>query len=241
MVLIAPSILATKEDSLRNAMEMAEKGGADWIHLDLMDGHFVPNLTYGPPVVKLLRPYSKLPFDAHLMTTDPGLWIPELLEIGVEYISVHQEACIHLHRVLTQIREGGAKAGVALNPATSIDTLYEVLPLLDYVLIMAVDPGFAYQDHIDGTGKKVVRLAHMGREKGWRGLIQVDGGINAENAGDMVLAGADVLVAGGSAYRKRKENEPGYGADYATQIQLNIEDLKTACAVAIETGVDPYK
>jgi ribulose-phosphate 3-epimerase len=241
MVIIAPSILAIKQESLINAARMAEGAGADWIHLDLMDGHFVPNLTYGPPIVELIKPASKLPFDAHLMTTDPELWIPALLEIGIEYISVHQEACTHLHRVVSQIRDGGAKAGVALNPATCVETLYEMLPIMDYVLIMAVNPGFAYQKHIEGTADKVARFAHMAREREWKGLIEVDGGITDSNIGSMVIAGADALVAGGSAYRRREKGEPGADSDYATQVKMNIHDLKIACDVAIESGLDPYK
>ncbi len=241
MVLISPSILAVKSESLISATSMAEKGGADWIHLDLMDGHFVPNLTYGPPVVKLVRPASKLPFDAHLMVTNPELLIPDLLEIGTEYISVHQEACVHLHKILSQIRDGGAKAGVALNPATPVETLVDVLPFIDLITVMAVNPGFAYQDHIEGTAVKVARIAALARKREWQGMIEVDGGINVGNVGELVLAGADVLVAGGSAFRRRKKGEPGADADYATQIKMNIQDLRTECKVAIEEGVDPYK
>ncbi len=241
MTLISPSILAVKLAGLCEAAEMAEKGGADWIHLDIMDGHFVPNLTYGPPVVKLVRHVTSLPLDAHLMVTNPDDLIPELLKIGCEYIAVHQEACVHLHRTLGHIRENGAKAGVALNPSTPVETLVDVLPMTDLVIIMAVNPGFAGQVHIPESARKVARFADMARSSGWKGLIQVDGGVNTDNAGDLSLAGADCLVAGASAFRLRKEGEPGADLDYAEQVKMNIEDLKHACNVATETGVDPYK
>jgi len=240
MTLISASILAVRSASLCDAADMAEKGGADWIHLDIMDGHFVPNLTYGPTVVRLVREHSTLPFDAHLMVTNPDDLIPELLNIGVDYITVHQETCIHLHRTLSHIRDGGCGTGVALNPATPVETLVDILPMLDMILIMAVNPGFAGQKHIPGSALKVARLSEMVREREWKGIIQVDGGIDPSTAGNIVMAGADCLVAGAAVYRRREKGHPGADLDYAGQIKLNIEDLQVACRVAIEEGVDPY-
>jgi len=241
MTLIAPSILAVENASLFDAAKWAADGGADWIHLDVMDGHFVPNLTYGPPVIKLCRKVTDIPFDAHLMVTDPDDIIPELLDIGCEYISVHQEACVHLHRTISQIKDGGAKAGVALNPATPVELLMDILPMLDMVVIMAVNPGFAYQKHIPETAEKVARFSDMARKIEWPGLVQIDGGINVDTAGAMIVAGADALVAGGAVFGRRKEGQKGYKDSYPEQVRMNIYDLKVACQVAIEEGIDPYK
>ncbi len=241
MTLISPSILAVENASLTDATKWAAEGGADWIHLDVMDGHFVPNLTYGPPVIKLCREVTDIPFDAHLMVTNPDDLIPELLGIGCEYITVHQEACVHLHRTLSHIRDGGAKAGVALNPATPVELLVDILPMLDLIVIMAVNPGFAYQKHIPETVQKVARLSEMTSRIEWPGHIQVDGGINVETIGAMVVAGTDVLVAGGGVFKRRTKGQQGYKDDYSEHVRMNIYDLKVACQVAIEEGVDPYK
>jgi ribulose-phosphate 3-epimerase len=241
MVLISPSILAIEKASLCDASMMAEKGGADWIHLDIMDGHFVPNLTYGPPVVRLCRESTKLPLDAHLMVTNPDDLIPELLDIGCEYITVHQETCVHLHRTLMSIRDGGAKSGVALNPATPAVLIMDILPIIDMVVIMAVNPGFAGQKHIPESAGKVARFNEKARNMGWEGLVQVDGGVNTKTAGDLVLAGADCLVAGAAVFKRRGKAKAGDIEAYTKEVEKNIEDLHTACQVAIETGLDPYK
>ena len=226
MVLISPSILAADPGKLADAVVLADRGGADWIHLDIMDGHFVPNLTYGPAIVKALRGLTELPFDAHLMVTNPDELIPQFLEIGCQYIAVHQEACIHLHRTISMIRDGGCKAGVSLNPATPIEMVLEILPELDFVVIMGVNPGFAGQKHIPGTAEKVSRLSGIARDRDWEGLIQIDGGVSPENVASLVLAGADCLVAGAGAFRRRKKGEIGFDSDYAEQVKLNIEDLR---------------
>ena len=241
MVLISPSILAVENASLCDASMMAEKGGADWIHLDIMDGHFVPNLTYGPPVVRLCRGSTKLPMDAHLMVTNPDDLIPELLKIGCEYIAVHQETCVHLHRTLMSIRDGGAKAGVALNPATPVETILDILPIIDLVVIMAVNPGFAGQKHIPESAPKVARFNEKARNKKWKGLVQVDGGVNTKTAGDLVLAGADCLVAGAAVYKRGSKAKAGDIKAYTKEVKQNIDELRTACQVAIESGLDPYK
>jgi len=238
MTLISPSILAVEDGSLTDATIMAHKGGADWIHLDIMDGHFVPNLTYGPMVVKLIREVSDLPFDAHLMVTDPDVLIPDLLKIGVEYITVHQETCGHLHRTLSTIKDGGAKAGVALNPATPIEMIMPILPMLDMILIMSVNPGFAGQKHIPESAAKVSRLSNIARNNNWEGLVQVDGGINVDTLPAIIMAGADCIVGGASVYRKIKPGKPGSDMSYQDQVTKNIKDLKIACDVAIEEGVD---
>jgi len=241
MTMIAPSILAVQDKGLVEGAVIAHEVGAEFVHLDIMDGHFVPNLTYGPPVIRLIRKECKGVFDAHLMVTNPDDIIPELLDIGCEWITVHQEACLHLHRTLTHIREGGAKAGVALNPATPINTIEDILPMIDLICVMSVNPGFAFQKHIEGSAEKISKLSSMVRQAGWKGMIMVDGGVDASNAGSLVLAGADILVAGGAAFRMRKKGEEGHGLSYKEQVRLNIQDLRTACDVAVETGVDPYK
>lgn len=199
-VRIAPSILSADFARLGDAIETIERGGADLVHLDVMDGHFVPNLTIGPPVVKALRKVTELPFDCHLMIEQPQRYVPLFLDAGADMISVHIEADAHLHRALTQIRDGGAKAGIAINPATAIDSLEDALPYCDYVLIMTVNPGFGGQKFIDGVVPKIRRLDQMIRNAGFDVSIEVDGGVDENTAHSVVSAGARILVAGSAIF-----------------------------------------
>jgi ribulose-phosphate 3-epimerase len=197
-VRIAPSLLSADFARLADELSTIEEG-ADLLHLDVMDGHFVPNLTIGPAVVRACRAVSKLPFDCHLMIERPQLFIPEFLAAGANMISVHVEIEPHLHRALQQIRDGGAKAGIAINPATSAETLTNALEFCDYVLVMSVNPGFAGQKFIDVTGK-VRQIARMIRERGLDVEIEVDGGIDSVTAPAIVAAGASILVAGSAVF-----------------------------------------
>jgi len=198
---IAPSILSADYARLADGVAQAEAAGADWIHVDVMDGRFVPNITIGPPVVKALRRVTALPLDVHLMIEEPDRLIPAFAEAGANRITVHQEACRHLHRVVEQLRELGIRPGVSLNPATSLVTLDEILPYVDLVLIMTVNPGFGGQRYIPTSTARVAHLASTLRERGLTGVeLEVDGGISPETAGDVVAAGATVLVAGAAIF-----------------------------------------
>ncbi|HBT46967.1 MAG TPA: ribulose-phosphate 3-epimerase [Peptococcaceae bacterium] len=200
MALIAPSLLAADFGRLREEVASVEAAGADWIHLDIMDGHFVPNLTIGPEVVAALRPYTQLPFDVHLMLEKPEDFIIPFARAGADWISVHAEACTHLHRVINQIREAGCRPAVALNPATSLRALDYILEDVDMVLLMTVNPGFGGQSFIPSMVAKIRDLAGMVKNRGKEILIEVDGGINAENAAAVCRAGAGVLVAGSAVF-----------------------------------------
>ncbi len=197
---LAPSILSADFARLADALATIERGGADVVHVDVMDGHFVPNLTIGPPVVAALRKATKLPLDCHLMVEDADRWIGEFLAAGAARITVHVEACPHLHRTVHAIKAGGAAAAVALNPATPLETLGEILPDLDMVLIMSVNPGFGGQSFIPAAVDKVERLARLAAARGARPLIQVDGGVGTGNAARLVRAGAGSLVAGNAVF-----------------------------------------
>ncbi|UCE64145.1 MAG: ribulose-phosphate 3-epimerase [Nitrospirota bacterium] len=199
-LLIAPSVLSADFGRLAEAVQQVEAAGADWIHVDVMDGHFVPNLTVGPPMVEALRKVTKLPLDVHLMMTNPDSFIEEFAEAGANYLTVHVEACPHLHRTVQSIKERHVKAGVTLNPATSATTLEEILPEADLILIMSVNPGFGGQSFIETSFQKIARVRHMIDQAKSRALLEVDGGVNLENASRVVKAGADVLVAGSAIF-----------------------------------------
>ena len=199
---LAPSILAADFAHLADAVERATKGGASVIHVDVMDGHFVPNLTIGPPVVKSLRRATRLPLDCHLMIDNPDQYIVDFAEAGADWISVHQEVCPHLNRTLTHIKDHGCRAGVVINPATPVETLSEVLDMVDYVLVMSVNPGFGGQKFIPGTLHKMRKLAEIRAARGYAFRIEVDGGVGMDTVGDVVRAGAEILVAGNAVFGK---------------------------------------
>jgi ribulose-phosphate 3-epimerase len=200
MVEIIPSILSADMARLAEEIESVKAGGAMMIHVDVMDGHFVPNITIGPPVVKSLRGATDLLLDVHLMIEEPDRYIPDFLQAGANMISVHQEAVTHLDRTLNLIRAGGAEAGVALNPATPLETLSAVLGIVDFVLVMTVNPGFGGQAFIPYTLNKVRQLDRLRREKDLALRIEVDGGITPGNVAEAVQAGAELIVAGSSIF-----------------------------------------
>ncbi len=207
-VQIAPSILSADFTRLAEEIGAVERGGAALLHLDVMDGHFVPNITIGPPVVASIRKITALPLDCHLMISEPDRYVRAFCDAGAEMISVHQEACIHLDRTLTHIRFCGAMAGAVINPATPIETLGEVLEIVDYVLVMSVNPGFGGQELIPRTLGKIRRLAAWREERGLEFRIEIDGGINASNVLEAVQAGAEIIVAGASVFRNGETATP---------------------------------
>ncbi|MDT5158697.1 MAG: ribulose-phosphate 3-epimerase [Acidobacteriota bacterium] len=200
MVEIAPSILSADFTRLGEQIEAAERGGATIIHVDVMDGHFVPNLTVGLPVVRSLARATRLPLDTHLMISEPGRYAEQFVEAGAQMVSVHIEADPHIHRTLAAIRKRGAKAGVVINPATSLSALDEVLQFTDYVLIMSVNPGFGGQEFITTSVEKVRRLRRMIEERSLSVRIEIDGGIDRENIATVASAGAQIFVAGTAVF-----------------------------------------
>ncbi|AMA72615.1 MULTISPECIES: ribulose-phosphate 3-epimerase [Aneurinibacillus] len=202
MVKIAPSILSADFARLGEEIKEVEQGGADWIHVDVMDGHFVPNLTIGPLVVKAIRPHTNLTLDVHLMIENADFYIPEFAKSGADMITVHQEACVHLHRTIYHIKNQGVKAAVSLNPATPVSTLEHILEDIDMVLLMSVNPGFGGQKFIPEVVRKIKQLRELLVERGLEDKveIQIDGGINAETAPLVVEAGATCLVAGNAIF-----------------------------------------
>lgn len=196
MPIVAPSLLAADFSDLKSAVALAEKGGADWLHLDVMDGQFVPNLTIGPPVIRSLRKLTGLPFDTHLMIEKPDHLLEDFREAGADLITVHVEACTHLHRTVHRIKELGAKAGVSMNPATPVGLIADILPEVDLVLVMTVNPGFGAQSFIVHSLEKIREAAAMIRRIKPEVYLEVDGGIDGTTAPLVVAAGATVLVAG---------------------------------------------
>ncbi|GKV67754.1 ribulose-phosphate 3-epimerase [Sporosarcina sp. NCCP-2716] len=202
MIKIAPSILSADFARLGEEIKDVERGGADWIHVDVMDGHFVPNITIGPLIVEAIRPVTELPLDVHLMIEEPDRYIEQFAKAGADYITVHVEACRHLHRTIQLIRSFGVKPGVVLNPHTPVESIQHVLEDIDLVLFMTVNPGFGGQKFIPSVVPKVKQLSDMLKERGLSVDIEIDGGITPETIGPCVEAGATVFVAGSAVYNK---------------------------------------
>jgi ribulose-phosphate 3-epimerase len=206
-MIVAPSILSADFARLADQVAAAERGGARLVHVDVMDGHFVPNITLGLPVIRSLRAATPLPLDLHLMIDSAERYLPEFVEAGAAWVSLHQEAVTHLHRQVAFLREKGVRAGVALNPSTPISTLDEILPELDYVLVMSVNPGFGGQKFITSVLDKIRRLRAMITERGLKTQIEVDGGVDTGNIKALVEAGAEVMVAGSSVFGRKDPAE----------------------------------
>jgi len=203
-VKIASSILSADFARLGEQIKEAAAAGTDWIHVDVMDGHFVPNMTIGPPILAALRAITDLPLDVHLMIEQPDRLIPEFVQAGADILTVHVETCPHLHRTIQHIKELGVKAGVTLNPGTPLNTLEEIIPDVDLVLIMSVNPGFGGQSYIPAMSAKIARLRNILRQRGLDKVeLEVDGGIKPQNAAQVVAAGASVLVVGSAIFNHR--------------------------------------
>ncbi len=220
MVMISPSIISANLMELGKAAKEAEEAGADMLHVDVMDGCFVPNITIGPAFVKALKSATNLPLDVHLMIREPEKYVEAFAKAGAAYITVHVEATTHLHKTVQMIKDAGAKAGVTLNPATSIATLEEIIPFVDMVLVMSVNPGFSGQKFIPTSARKVAAVKQMMRERGYDVPIEVDGGINPEKAREVVRAGAEVLVSGSWLFR------------HPRGLKAGVEELRTAAISA---------
>jgi len=199
--MLAPSLLSADFGNLARDIDIINSSRADWLHIDIMDGVFVPNISFGFPVLEYVKRLSKKPLDVHLMIVEPNKFIQECKNIGAMMMNVHYEACTHLHRTITAIRQAGMKAGVTLNPHTPVELLEDIVNEVDLVLIMSVNPGFGGQKFIENTYSKVARLRSMIERKGSKALIEVDGGVNLDNAANIYRTGADVLVAGNAVFR----------------------------------------
>ena len=199
--MLAPSLLSADFGNLARDIDIINSSRADWLHIDIMDGVFVPNISFGFPVLEYVKKLSQKPLDVHLMIIEPNKFIDECKNIGAMMMNVHYEACTHLHRTITAIRQAGMKAGVTLNPHTPVELLEDIVNEVDLVLIMSVNPGFGGQKFIENTYSKVARLRSMIERKGSKALIEVDGGVNLDNAANIYRAGADVLVAGNAVFK----------------------------------------
>jgi len=217
MLKIAPSILSADFSKLGEEIKEIEQGGADYVHVDVMDGHFVPNITIGPLIVEAIKPITTLPLDVHLMIENPDQYIPAFADAGASIISVHQEACTHLHRTIQLIKKQGVKAGVVINPATPLVMIQDILSEVDLVLLMSVNPGFGGQSFIYETVPKIEKLATWRTENNYSFEIQVDGGVNLETAKLCTDAGADVLVAGSAIFNQLDRHQAIQAIIKATQ------------------------
>jgi len=200
---LAPSILSADFARLGDQVRTAEAAGVDWIHVDVMDGHFVPNITIGPLIVRAIRPVTQLPLDVHLMIENPERYLADFADAGADYLTVHVETCPHLHRTLQQIKALGVKAGVTLNPATSLSSLEEILPMVDQVLIMSVNPGFGGQSYIESSTRKIARVRQMLADIRSSAEVAVDGGINPQTIARAATAGASVFIAGSAIFNAK--------------------------------------
>ena len=205
--LIAPSMLASDFSDLKSEIMMVNESKADWFHLDVMDGMFVPNISFGMPVIKSIKKYAKKPLDVHLMIEKPERYIKDFSNHGADILTVHFEACNHLHRTIDAIKQAGMKAGIAINPHTSPNALLDIVKYLDLVCIMSVNPGFGGQSFIEHTYQKIENLKELKQKSGHDFLIEIDGGVTLDNAEKLIKCGADVLVAGSTVFKAKKPSE----------------------------------